>query len=222
MNKLITIITALAILLISNQCAAETKPIEDRLASLEAEAKNLHAIIDYAKIFFAVVGVGAVPAAWKAITWVRERSRGAIERALTEYGLSWADLSEVVQRGEQQTRIRRQSKILVIAPDARREIQVALQREGFHHVHVMMPGQPAVEAGRLAELVVFGGWSGEMEEVARDLGRDDLLIFTGTARVAIPEDLAGRVMLANTNLTLGMHAAALLVRHDARKAMVGS
>ncbi len=222
MNKLIAIFATVAILLLTNLCAAETKPIEERLASLEAEAKSLHAIIDYAAIFFAVVGVGAVPAAWKVIAWVRERSRGAIERALTEHGLSWADLSEVVRRGEQQTRIRRQSKILIVAPGARRELQVVLQREGFHHVHVMMPGQPAVEAGRLADLVVFGGWSGEMEEVARDLGRDDLLIFTGTARVTIPEDLAGRVMLANTNLTLGMHAAALLVRNDARKVVVGS
>ena len=217
MNKIIALLSTLTLLLLSTSAFAGTAPIEDRVATLETDLKTLRDVLDVAKVFLTIVGIGAIPAAWKAVLWVRERSRGAIERALTEHGLSWANLAEVVSRGEQQVRIRRQSKILVIAPDARRELQVMLQREGFHHVSVMMPGQPAIEAGRVADLVVVSGWSGEMEMVARDLGRDDLLIYTGPARVQIHDDLTNRVMLANTPLTLGIHAAALLVRNDSKK-----
>lgn len=195
-------------------------PLEDRVAALEKEAAEVQTLVTYGKVLLAVLGFGGVGAVLSGARWVRSSVRSVFDTSLASVGLDLPKLSEVIKRGELQTRIRRDSTIVIVSTEARRDLQVALQQEGFRKVKVYLPGQTATEAALVADLVVSEGWHAWTETLARDLGRDDLLIFTGPTRADIPKDLVMRTMLANTQLTLGLHAAALLARNDARKALV--
>lgn len=209
------VIIALLIMIPAGALADE---LPGRVAALEREADELRSIITHAKALLAIVGIGGIAAIWSGARWVRAQVRSVFARSLADVGLDLPTLTRAAQREEIAVRHRRHAQIVVVAPDGRRDVQLALQNEKFDKVTVHMPGTEAAKAVVGADLVVLDGWGEWAEHLVRDLGRDDVLVYSGPVRVEVPRDLSTRIMLANTPLTLALHSAALLARADARRA----
>jgi hypothetical protein len=197
-------------------------PLEDRVATLEKDAEALRSALHVAIAVSAILGLGALAAVKKGASWVSAQVRTTFDRALGDHGIPLEKLSGIVDWKDKLDKRRSKSTILVVSDGADRALQTSLQRHGFRLVTVLEPGQAAIEAARLAGLVVLdvakpGTWDAWGDALVRDAGRDDYLLFTGTSRVYVPGELAARIMMAKAPLTLAVHAAALLARAEERR-----
>lgn len=195
--------------------AAQAAELADRVAALEARVEQADMIVRWVVAGAAILGVTSIGGLLAIAKNAKEKAAKAVENAFATHNLSWEKVVRAANTDEIALRVRTKGRVVIVAEEARRDLQELLCAEQFQAVSVCAPGEAQDKKG----LLVFDGFGPEMARVLRDRPNEPAIVYTGAKRIDIPQDLASRVLPANTPYTLSNWVSVLLTRQETIRRM---